>query len=117
MNILRRINLILVTVLSLAAAIPKIAQIPGEVEFFNSMGLGKGALLMFGALQLAGGALLVFGKTRLWGASVAALAFLGSAVMLFLNGQSSFGAVSLLPVIMSCVVFFDVARNKEFTSA
>ena len=74
MKILRKINLILVTVLSFAAAIPKIAQLPNEVEFFQSVGLGKGALLMFGVFQLAGGALLVFGKTRLWGAAVAALA-------------------------------------------
>ena len=113
MRVLRRINFVLVTALSLAAAIPKLARLPSEVEFFSSVGLGKGALVMFGALQLAGGVLLVFRRTRLWGSAIAALAFVGSAAMLFSTGQILFGAVSLLPACMACALIYQLARTER----
>ena len=112
MKLLRRINFFLVTALSLTAAIPKIAQLPGEIEFFRSAGLGTAAVVVFGVLQLAAGALLVFRKTRFWGAAGAALAFLVSAGMLFLVGQIRFGAFSLIPVCMAGAVVFELVREK-----
>ena len=64
MDTLRTINLVLVTVLSLAAGLPKIGRISQEVQFFADTGLGTSALVVFGVLQLAGGAMLIFRKSR-----------------------------------------------------
>ena len=104
MDTLRTINLVLVTVLSLAAGLPKIGRISQEVQFFADTGLGTSALVVFGVLQLAGGAMLIFRKSRALGAFVAAVMFLGSAVMLLANGQVAFGIISFLPVVMAAIV-------------
>ncbi len=88
MTVLRTINLILITVLSIAAGIPKVMRMTEEVKFFESAGLGTTSVVIFGLVQLVGGALLVFRGTRMWGAAVVALAFLGSAAMLFVAERS-----------------------------
>ena len=116
MNILRKINLVLVTVLSIAAGIPKIMQIPNEVGFFETVGLGANSVVVFGLLQLAGGLLLVSQKTRMWGASVVALMFLGSAAMLLLTGAIAFGFVSVLPVLMAAIVIKESGWRKALVS-
>lgn len=97
-------NLVLVVLLSITAAVPKLLRVPQEVTFFESVGLAGSAVLMFGFVQLAGGILLVFSRARLWGAGVVAVTFLASAIMVFLSGNTAFGLVSILPVLMACIV-------------
>jgi uncharacterized membrane protein YphA (DoxX/SURF4 family) len=101
MRALSKINLALVTVLSAAAGLPKVGRIPQEVQFFAESGLGTVALVVFGALQLVGGAMMISRRSRPYGAVVAAVMFLGSALMLLLRGQVGFGLISLLPVVMA----------------
>jgi hypothetical protein len=101
MNILWNTNLVVVTLLGIAAALPKLMRTPQEVQFFQSVGLGSAAVVAFGILQLAGGVLLIFQKTRTIGAAVVAATFLGSTVMLFASRQAAFGVVSLVPVVMA----------------
>lgn len=98
------VNLVLVTLLGIAAAIPKLLRLPQEVTFFGNVGLPEGAVLLFGLVQLAGGMLLVVRRTRPWGAAVTAATFLASAVMVFLSGNTVFGLVSILPVLMASLV-------------
>ena len=104
MKKLHTVNLALVVLLSIAAAVPKLLRVPQEVTFFEKAGLAGSAVLLFGLLQLAGGILLVFTRTRLWGAGVAAVVFLASAIMVFLSGQTAFGLLSMLPVLMAGLV-------------
>ena len=104
MSLLQKVNLVLVTVLTIAAGIPKIMRIPAEVNFFQDAGLGETALLVFGLFQMTGGILLIFRKTRSWGAIQVALSFLLSAVMVFMSGQIMFGLVSLVPILMTGMV-------------
>lgn len=112
MNILRKINFALVTLLGFTAAIPKIMRVPSEVGFFENVGLGADSVVVFGLLQLAGALLMVSLKTRMWGASVVAGTFLGSAVMLLLSGEIAFGLVSGLPVVMAAVVITTMRVNR-----
>lgn len=111
-RIASRINLTLVTVLSAAAAVPKILRMPNEVEFFANAGLDERSVLGFGMIQLAGGLLLVMPGTRLGGAYVTAGAFLASAVMLLATGQVPFGLVSFIPVVMAGLVAVETSRSR-----
>ena len=104
MKKLLMVNLVLVVLLSIAAAVPKLLRVPQEVAFFENVGLPGGAVLFFGLMQLAGGILLVFSRARLWGAGVVAIMFLASAIMVFLSGNTAFGLVSMLPVLMAGIV-------------
>ncbi len=113
MKLLLKINLIVVTLLSLAASIPKLLRIPEEVGFFADAGLGELSVVAFGLLQLIGGGLLIFRKTRLFGASIATVTFLLSAVMLFLTGNTIFGLVSIIPVLMADIVIFNSVRKRR----
>ena len=113
MNILRNINLILVTLLSMAAGIPKIMRIPQEVSFFGDVGLGEISVVAFGLVQFAGGVLLLFPKTRIWGATLVAAMFFLSTVMLFLNGKLTFGFISVLPIVMAGFVIAEHARKQS----
>jgi hypothetical protein len=104
MRVLRTLNLVLVTALGIAAAVPKLLQMPPEVAFFQAAGLGSIAVVAFGLVQLAAGLLTALPATRKRGATLLAAAFLASAVMLMITGQVAFGLFSLLPVVMAVIV-------------
>lgn len=104
MKILWKMNLVAVTLLGVAAAIPKIMRMPQEVQFFQSVGLGAIAVVAFGVLQLVGAGMLIPEKTRTTGAMLVAATFLGSAVMVLASGQLAFGAVSMLPVVLAALL-------------
>jgi hypothetical protein len=84
-------------VLSIAAGIPKLLQMPQELAFLSSLGIAGTAVSALGVIQLAGGILLFPSKTRLVGAGVAALIFGISCAALFIGGDITMGIVSLLP--------------------
>ena len=113
MKTLRTINFVLVTLLAITAAIPKMMQMSHEVEAFSHIGLDATAVLVFGLLQFGGGILLLFSATRLWGAILTSVVFLGSTALLFLLGNIIFACLSLVPVMMTeFVVFEQVARIR-----
>ena len=101
MSILRKTNLILVILLAITAAIPKVMQMPHEVEFFDDAGLGAYLVIVFGLVQLAGGILLLFRGTRTWGAIAVAATFAISTGMLFMVGNIAVGSVSVVTVLMA----------------
>lgn len=96
--------LVVLILLSVAASLPKLLRVAQEVAFFRSVGLPESVVLVFGLLQLAGGILLVFEPTRGWGAAVAGVLFLCSAIMVLLSGNLLFALVSLLPVLLAAFV-------------
>ncbi len=101
---LLRVNLVVITLLSILAAVPKLIRVPQELDFFAGVGLGPAAVVIFGAIQLIGGVLLIRGKTRRLGAMITAAMFLGSAVMVLASGQWMFGIVSLVPVVLAMLL-------------
>ncbi len=90
--------------LSLAAGIPKLMQMPQELEFLSSIGLSAIAVCMLGLVQLAGGILLAIEKLRVAGAILAGLAFLTSSIAILAGGNTVFGLLSLIPVVLCGIV-------------
>ena len=66
MNLLKKINLVLLVLLGGAAGFAKVTQAPPEVAFFAGLGLGAMVVIVFGVLQIAGALSLIFAKTRFY---------------------------------------------------
>jgi hypothetical protein len=117
MNKLKLAALLILILLGTSAGIVKIIKMPQELEFFQAIGLSEMSLVLFGAAQLIGGVLLVFQRSRLIGALMSAVTFSASAVMVFSTGAFGFGAVSLLPVLMSgWIIRSNIQRNSAALS-
>lgn len=101
MKILTLVAVAIVVLLSLAAGGAKLASTPQEVQFFEAAGLGTAWLVPFGILQILGGLLAIPKSLRWIGATICAACFLASAAMVFATGQTSFGLISLLPVLLA----------------
>lgn len=99
--------------LGVAAAAPKILQMPQELEFLKAIGFSAIAVSILGVIQLAGGVLLFSEKSRLPGAMLTALAFLISSVAIFTGGNTKFGLISLLPVVLTIIVAYDTAARNQ----
>lgn len=90
--------------LSVAAGIPKIMQMPQELGFLSSIGLSGVGVSVLGVVQLLGGIMLLWSRTRLAGAVLAGLALLVSSIAIFGSGDPTFGLISLLPFIVALVL-------------
>lgn len=97
-------------ILSAAASIPKILQMPQELEFLSAIGISGVGVSILGVVQLVGGILLLPKRLRLLGAGLAAMAFLVSSMALFYGGKTPFGLVSLLPVLATIIVICATVR-------
>ena len=88
-------------------------QLPQEVEFLQSVGLGKILIILFGLVQIAGGVLLAPKKTRMIGAVLVASVFILSTVFIFVKGYSVFGLISMLPIALTGVVIYQTSRITQ----
>ena len=113
MHRLRIAVLLILILLGVAAGIAKTMKMPQELEFFQAVGLSEMSLVLFGAAQICGAVLLVFRRSRLGGAVISTIMFSASAIMVFITGALGFGAVSLLPALMSVWIIRDTARSKS----
>lgn len=95
--------LYLLALLSIAAGVPKLMQAPQELAFLSALGIGGLVVSALGAWQALGGALLFAGRTRLAGGVLAGTAFLVSSAALLVGGNTAFGLVSLLPLVLLVV--------------
>tara|TARA_R110002096_G_scaffold57426_2_gene145612 strand:- start:22712 stop:23080 length:369 start_codon:yes stop_codon:yes gene_type:complete len=98
--------------LSIAAGIPKIMQMPQELQFLSSIGLSGILVSVVGAVQVLGGVLLVPLSTRLVGAGVAEMAFIVSSIAIFTSGNTQFGIISLLPIVLLNVILLVHVMNS-----
>lgn len=96
----------LLALLSFAAGIPKVMQMTQELEFLATLGMGGTGVALLGAVQILGGMFLITSQLRLVGVLFSGLAFLISSLALMVGGNSLFGVVSLLPVVLLGVVHF-----------
>lgn len=116
LNILAKLNLILLTLLSVASGAAKVMRMPQEVAFFGNAGMDETGVVVFGVTQLLGGALLALRKTRLAGALVMAATFAISTVVILMAGDLAFALFSLLPIVLLGVVFFAERRGPGKTA-
>lgn len=95
-------------VLSVAAGVPKLLQMPQELAFLSSIGLKGAAVSILGIAQLVGGILLFPSKLRLIGIGLASLVFLISSAAILVGGNVAFGLISLLPVLACMAVAYSL---------
>lgn len=111
MRFVRVLIITIVVLLSVAAGLAKVMEAPQEVEFLQSVGLSTPLIILFGLIQIVAAVLLVSQKTRMVGASLAALAFAVSSVLIFVAGNLSFGLVSILPVLLACIIIYQTSKT------
>ena len=114
MNNLKTSIWILLALLGVAAGIAKMLETPQEIAFFQEqMGFSAEAIMAFGLLQFVAGVMLVFKKTRMVGAALLGITLLLSSVVIFMAGETAFGLVSLIPVLMAdLVIWFEIKARK-----
>lgn len=99
-------------ILSAAAGMPKILQMPQELDFLSNIGFANVAVSVLGIVQFVSGILLFSSKFRLLGAYLAAFAFLTSSIAIFAGGNATFGLISLLPCLVSLIVIYSCSTGK-----
>ena len=107
MDLLRKINVVLLVLLGGAAGFAKVTQAPPEMAFFAGLGLGAMMVVVFGVVQIAGALSLIFKKTRFIGAILLDVTFSLSIVMILMTGQIGFALISVVPVLMAGWVIYD----------
>ena len=113
MKILNIVLIIVIVLLSIAAGIAKVMGAPQEVEFLQSFGFNSMLIMVYGVVQIVGGALLAVPKTIKVGAIITILAFLLSSVLIFISGNLIFGLVSLLPVLITGVIYWQSTKTDQ----
>ena len=112
---MKTINILIVAVIalvSIAAGVAKVMQVPAEMEFLQGLGLTLPLIMAFGVGQVIAGALLVWPKTRVPGCVVAIIGFSLSTALIFISGDTKFGVISILPIILAAVILLPV-RNSD----
>lgn len=109
-------NIILIaamTLLSVAAGLAKVMQVPEEITFLSGLGLGNTTIFIFGAIQIVGGILLAIPKSKIYGSMLVVIAFLVSAILVFVSGNFTFGIVSMLPVVITGFIVYQTLKNTR----
>lgn len=87
--------LVVLVFLAVSSGIAKIILMQQDVDFFGQYGFTNPILIGFGIVQLVGGVMLVPPRTRVIGASIVAVTFLISAIVLFMAGAVPIALVTL----------------------
>lgn len=98
------IVLVILTLLAIASGLAKIALTPQDVAFFGRYGFSEPMLIGFGAAQLVGGVLMPFGKSRFVGATIVAITFLVSLVLLVMDGNIPVSIVTAAATLLLVAV-------------
>jgi len=99
------------TLLSIAAGLAKVMQVPEEVTFLTGLGLDNTMIFVFGAIQIVGGILLAIPKSRMYGSVLVVIAFLLSAILVFVGEDFIFGIVSIFPVVITGYIGYQTLKN------
>lgn len=112
MKIAITIVAVLIGLLSIAAGAAKVALVPEEVEFLSQFGFTTVLTIVFGAAQILAGIFLLVPIARFYGALIAAIAFLLSAALLLVAGNTAFAGVSLVPVILAGLIAYQSFSSR-----
>lgn len=111
MKLLGYIILTLLGLMSFAAGIAKVLATPQEVAFFESAGVSESWLLPLGILQITAAIAAAVPRTRRIGLIAIAIGFAISSIIIFMTGNTSFGLVSLVPVILALMLGWKIQTN------
>ncbi len=112
MKIIKIILTILIVLLSITAGLAKVMQLPEEMIFLTELGLNSTMILVFGVIQIISGFLLATPKSKLFGLVLTAIAFLTSAILVFISGDILFTIVSMLPVAITLFLIYQTHENN-----
>ncbi len=101
MKILFNVILAVLIFLAISAGITKIMLLQQDVDFFGKYGFTDPILIVYGVVQLIAGILLLLPKTRIAGASLVAITFLISAVVLAMDDNIPVTIVTLIFILLS----------------
>jgi len=104
MKILFNVILAILVFIAVSSGITKIILMEQDVEFFGKYGFTNSILIAYGAVQLLGGILLVLPKFRIIGATLVAITFLVSAVVLVMEGNIPVTIVTLICVLLLGII-------------
>ena len=104
------INKILLTLLGTSTGLVKIFGMEKEMELFRNAGFSNAATVAFGIVQVAATVLTWFPVTLRAGAFILALTFVVATGVLFKNGMTTFGLVSILFIVMAIFAAFPPDR-------
>ncbi|WP_343861569.1 hypothetical protein [Aliiglaciecola litoralis] len=117
MKILNLLLIGLVALLSVAAGIAKVIESPQEVAFLQEFGLSTTLIITYGMIQILGGVLMALSRTRKYGALITIATFALSSVLLFLADNTSFGLVSLLPVALTGLIYWQTSKKPQYSTS
>lgn len=112
-QILSRVIIYALALLSIAAGVPKVLRMPQEIEFLSAIGFSAVTVILLGVVQIAGGVLLVFPRGRLIGCLLVALALLVSSAAILASGEYVFAGISLLPFALAILVLCVELRQSK----
>ena len=106
----------IIILLSIGAGLAKVMQVPQEVEFLGGIGLSTVMIIVFGAFQILGGILTVIRRFKIYGLSIIALGFIVSSLLIFYSGDTSFGMISLIPIVLAVSLFYSITNYASHDS-
>ncbi len=112
MKYLVKLNLVLLTLLSLSTGLVKIFGMKDEVELFTHIGIVGGTFVAFGVVQALAGVALIFPQSRRYGAAVLIPTFIIATHALFVAGVHPFSYLSLAFIGMALVPLLSGQRAR-----
>jgi len=100
MKIVTTIILLVLILLAVSSGITKVTLMQQDVEFFGKYGFTNPILIAYGLVQVIGGLLMIFGKTRFAGATIVAITFLISLVVLLMEGNLPVSIITIVATLL-----------------
>lgn len=100
MKYLSAMVLVILIILAVSSGVAKIVLIQQDVDFFGKYGFSNLALITFGLVQLIGGVLLVLRRTRFAGATILAITFVISLVLLLMDGNMPLSIATIVAILL-----------------
>ena len=101
MKLPAKLVLYVIILMSIAAGLAKVFQMPQEIGLFEEAGLSPTLMVLLGILQAAGGGMALVERARQLGLLMVSAGFAASVIIIAMAGDMTFAAVSALPVLVS----------------
>jgi hypothetical protein len=109
-KVIHLIVIAIIALLSIAAGMAKLLELPQEVQFLKGFGFNSMLIISYGLVQVIGGVILTIPKTLKLGAIITVFAFTLSSLLIALSGNYIFALISLLPVAMTVWIYWQSIR-------